>query len=163
MRPANYLQRLSNAQAALGLRQLPRLEANLAHRRAVAKRYHALLSEYGFDLPHPPAKAEPAFVRYPVWVEDREEAVRVAAPHAMLGTWFTSVLEEAVSPAHVGYELGSCPRAEAAARHLINLPTHPRVGAQDIEAIISALASQVSGTKKNIPHDTRNGSSPERP
>ena len=68
----------------------------------------------------------------------------------MLGTWFTSVLEEAVSLPHIGYELGSCPRAEAAARHLINLPTHPRVGAQDGEAIVSALASPVRATRKNI-------------
>jgi dTDP-4-amino-4,6-dideoxygalactose transaminase len=143
-RPANYEQRLSNAQAALALRQLRRLDSNLAHRRAVANVYSARLSEWGVAEPQPPAKAEPAFLRYPLWVRDRAAATRLAAPHAVLGTWFTSVLEEATSPAHGDYQLGSCPRAEAAARHLVNLPTHLRVGARDAEAIVSALAGVVA-------------------
>jgi dTDP-4-amino-4,6-dideoxygalactose transaminase len=140
-RPAHYEQRLSNAQAALGQRQLRRLGSNLAHRRALAATYAARLSDQGFAVPQWPANTEPSFVRYPVWVEDREQVVRLAAPHAVLGTWFSSVLEEAVSPAHGGYQAGSCPRAEAAARHLVNLPTHPRVGAAAAEAIIATLVS----------------------
>ena len=144
IRPPNYEQRLSNAQAALALRQLQRLDSNLTHRRAVATAYKTLLAEGGFDPPHPPAKSEPAFVRYPVWVEDRATTIRMAAPHAVLGDWFTSVLEEAASPAHGDYKTGSCPRAEAAARHLVNLPTHPRVSARDVKAIVSAVISATS-------------------
>lgn len=139
-RPPIYEERLGNAQAALGLRQLRRLETNLAHRRAMAEAYGAQLARSGIKPPCPPAKAEPAFVRYPVWVEDRPATVRAAAPHAVLGTWFTSVLEEAISPAYGDYEPGSCPRAEAVAMHLVNLPTHPWVNLRDVEAITSALA-----------------------
>jgi perosamine synthetase len=138
-RPPKYEERLSNAQAVLGLRQLRRLETNLAHRRLTAEAYSNRLSREGFSLPCPPAKAEPAFVRYPVWVEDRDATVHATARHAVLGTWFTSVLEEAVSPTYGDYEIGSCPRAEATAVHLVNLPTHLRVGEQDVEAITSAL------------------------
>jgi perosamine synthetase len=138
-RPTNYEQRFSNAQAALGLRQLRRLGENVSHRRAIATAYHKRLTAEGFNLPHPPVDAEPAFVRYPVWVEDPALAVRVATRRATLGTWFSSVLEEADSPACGEYEMGSCPRAEAAARHLINLPTNPRVTEQDVDAIISAV------------------------
>jgi dTDP-4-amino-4,6-dideoxygalactose transaminase len=150
-RPARYEQRLSNAQAALCLRQLRRLDGNLAHRRAVADAYRVLLSERGFRPPEPPPKAGAAYVRYPVWVEDRAAAVRSAAPCALLGTWFTSVLEEARTPAHGGYAMGSCPRAEAAARHLVNLPTHPRVGAQDVEAIVAALAQAAPDVRPPAP------------
>ena len=57
----------------------------------------------------------------------------------LLGNWFTSVLEEAASPEHGGYEMGSCPRAEAAAQHLVNLPTHPLIDDSDIDAIVSSL------------------------
>jgi len=35
--------------------------------------------------------------------------------------------------------MGSCPRAEEAAKHLINLPTNPRVSPQDVETIVSAV------------------------
>jgi dTDP-4-amino-4,6-dideoxygalactose transaminase len=147
-RPANYAQRLSNAQAALGLRQLRRLAGNLAHRHATARAYGARLSTQGLDVPRPPAAAEPAFVRYPVWVDDRAAAVRAAARHATLGTWFTSVLEEAVSPACGHYEMGSCPRAEAAAKHLINLPTHPWVSPQDAEMIVAAVITAATMAKR---------------
>lgn len=139
VRPANYEQRLGNAQAALGLRQLARLNDNVSHRQMIARAYSARLSRWGYPLPQPVAQAEPAFLRYPLWVEDRDAALRRAAPHAVLGTWFTSILEEAATPAHGDYQVGSCPRAEAAAQHLVNLPTHPRVRLQDVEAITSSL------------------------
>jgi len=140
-RPPDYDQRLSNAQAAIALRQLRRLRRNLAHRRSVAETYRGQLLPQGFDLPQPPPKAEPAYVRYPVRVADPDAAFRAAAPHAVLGGWFSSVLGEASSPAAVGYEAGSCPRAEQLAGKLVNLPTHERVTNHDVEVILSALAS----------------------
>ncbi len=140
-RPTHYEKRLSNAQAVVGLRQLHRLDANLAHRRAIAEVYATELSRAGFYLPHPPTKAQPAFLRCPVWVEDRTAALRATVRCAILGTWFTSVLEEAVSPVCGDYELGSCPRAEAVAQHLVNLPTHPRVSPDHAAKIVAALAS----------------------
>lgn len=154
-RPANYEQRLSNAQAALGLRQLRRLKSILAQRSSVADAYCTQLSAHGFQPPRPPAKAKPAFVRYPVWVDDRAAAEEVVRPHAVLGTWFTSVLEEALSPACGDYPMGSCRRAEAAARHLVNLPTHCRVSGQDLSRIVTAMASVASGDRaicnENLP------------
>ena len=139
-RPPNYEQRLSNAQAAVGLRQLQRLSANLAHRRATAAAYSARLPKLGFDVPRPPARAEPAFVRYPVWVKDPAFARRAVARYATLGDWFNSILSWPDSPAYADYVTGSCPRAEEAIQHLINLPTHPWVRAQDAETIVSAVA-----------------------
>lgn len=139
MKPAAYEQRLSNAQAAIGVEQLSKLDANVAHRRRIAERYRVLLSERGVAVPQPPKESEPAFVRYPVLVRDRAAAQRAVAAKAVLGTWFTSVLEEAASPAFGDYVEGSCPRAELAAKHLVNLPTHPRVREEDAEAIVNAL------------------------
>jgi perosamine synthetase len=143
LKPPRYEQRLSNAQAALALRQLHRLTSNLRHRAAIVRGYSAALASRTAG-PQPPTLAMPAFVRYPVWVADRTAAVQATARHAVLGTWFTSVLEECASSAAGGYAPGSCPRAELAAKHLVNLPTHPRVQAEDIEAITSALQRQVT-------------------
>ena len=70
--------------------------------------------------------------------------IRALSPHAVLGTWFTSVLEEAESPAVAGYEPGSCPRAEQAAEHLINLPTHPRVSEGDVRMLATVLMRALS-------------------
>jgi len=142
-RPRGYEQRLSNAQAALGLRQLKRIVSNISHRRAVASDYDVRLSAFGIDPLQPVKDADPAFVRYPVWVQDREKAARAIARHTVVGRWFTSVLEESDSPSVAGYDAGSCPVAEAAATHLINLPTHPRVSIEDIDAITRALGRAV--------------------
>ena len=160
-RPSRYEERLGNSQAALGLRQLKRLPGNVRHRRAIAAAYSSRLSRFGFAVPKPVDGAEPAFVRYPLWVDDREGALRAVAHHAVVGTWFTSVLEESESPSLIGYDAGACPVAEAAAGHLVNLPTHPRVRLSDVEAITNALrplarrsrARTVRRTRSTLPED----------
>ena len=159
LKPPNFEQRLSNAQAALALRQLRRLTPNLEHRAATARAYSAALPDS--FAPRPPVGAEPAYVRYPVWVNDRAAAIRAVAPHSVLGTWFTSVLEESASPAAGAYAPGSCPRAELAATHLVNLPTHLRVQAGDVEAISSALSGLVSTPSRRDPRvNARGGLAP---
>jgi perosamine synthetase len=142
LRPPGYETRLSNAQARLGLSQLDRLDQNLHHRRWIAATYRGLLAERGLWHPTESPDVEPAYVRYPVRVTDRDAAIR-AARVAQLGTWFTSVLEEADAPATVGYLRGSCPVAEDAAGRLVNLPTHERVRVDDAAAIIRAIADHV--------------------
>lgn len=141
LKPARYEERLSNGQAAVGLQQLRQLDANLDHRRRISELYAELLAERGLRGPSVPDGAQPAFARYPVWVEDRPEVERVLGPLAVPGTWFTSVLEEAVSPHYGDYVNGSCPRAELASAHLYNLPTHPRVQLEDAVALVDALAA----------------------
>jgi dTDP-4-amino-4,6-dideoxygalactose transaminase len=144
LKPPGYERRLSNAQAALGLRQLGSLDANVAHRRAIGDLYTLRLSELGVHPYEAPAKAQPVLVRYPVRVRDRTATIRALAPRATLGRWFTSVLQESLSPVYGDYVDGSCPRAETAAKQLVNLPTNPRVTERDVDAIISRLAGVMS-------------------
>jgi perosamine synthetase len=147
LRPSRYEERLSNGQAAVGLQQLRQLDTNLVHRRWISGIYEQLLAEHGLRTPSVPPGSEAAFVRYPVWVEDRPAVERALAPLAVAGKWFTSVLEEAVSPRYGEYEDGSCPRAESASAHLYNLPTHPRVRPEDAVALVDALASVENGDR----------------
>ena len=140
-RPEHYEERLSAGQAEIALSQLAQLSGNLAHRRRVAAEYADALGPIGFPPPVVADDAEPAWVRYPVRVADRDAAIRVLRRHMVPGTWFTSVQEEAVRPTINGYVEGTCPQAERAARELVNLPTHPRVSAKDVTAIVEAMAS----------------------
>lgn len=149
-RPSIYEERLSNVQAALGLLQLERLEENLNHRNKIASLYEKGLIEMGYNGPRSPESAEPSYVRYPVWVRDKEAAVNTLAGRIVVGTWFTSVLEEALSPEYGEYESGSCPRAEEVARHLINLPTHARVAEGDAEALVAELQGMIANPKEQI-------------
>jgi dTDP-4-amino-4,6-dideoxygalactose transaminase len=148
-RPRGFEQRLSAAQARLGLRQLKRLEENLAHRRRLSAAYERALRPHGVRVCEPRPEAEPSLVRYPVWTPDRDAAVAALDPYVVAGTWFTSVMEEAVDPTTSGYVPGSCPQAEAAARHLVNLPTHGRVTTDDVPVLTQALlAGLESGSDK---------------
>ena len=137
--PADIELRLSNAQAAAALRQLGRLDENLAHRRALAARYAERLAERGLTPPAIPDGAEPSWVRYPFEVPDRDATEEALHGDVVLGTWFTSVLEEADSPAAGAYPDGSCPVAERAARHLVNLPTHGRVIPADADRMVARV------------------------
>ncbi|HEX2712747.1 MAG TPA: aminotransferase class I/II-fold pyridoxal phosphate-dependent enzyme [Candidatus Acidoferrales bacterium] len=140
LQPKEYVKRFSNGQSAIAHRQLQRLEQNVAHRALIAAAYSTKLSQYGFRIPEVSGRARPSWVRFPVWVPNREKAMRRLAPHCVPGTWFTSVLEEAETPSCGGYVNGQCPRAELASRHLINLPTHPRVCEADVARITKALS-----------------------
>jgi dTDP-4-amino-4,6-dideoxygalactose transaminase len=140
-RPPGYECRLSNAQALLGLRQLGRIGANLAHREQIAAAFRARLQALGFGMPCPPAHADPAYVRFPLYVEDPQAAVTAAASHANLGTWFDTVLLDAADARIAGYVPGSCPAAELLTQRLVNLPVHRRVSASDVDAIVAALES----------------------
>jgi dTDP-4-amino-4,6-dideoxygalactose transaminase len=149
-RPAAFEERLSNGQAALALRQLHRLDDNVAHRRRIARIYAEALEPFGGD--HPPTHDDDraALVRYPLRVPDRDAAVRTIAPRAVPGLWFTSVLEEAEDPANSGYEHGTCPNAEEAARTLVNLPTHLRVTDADARMIAQATATAVASARAEL-------------
>jgi perosamine synthetase len=138
-KPQNYLQRLSNGQAEIALRQLIRLEKNLNHRRKIARMLKYRLDMRGFHTPKIPIGANPSYVRYPLMVSDRSIAVSATKGQVILGQWFDSVLEESTSPEYGDYQKGSCPMAELAAEHLVNLPTHTRFHERDIDPIISSL------------------------
>lgn len=142
LKPPRFEKRLSNSQAVLALRQLRRLNKNLSHRRNITRAYQWALAEHNLGIPIQAEEAEPAFVRLPIWVTDPEETRRAASGVAQLGEWFTSVLLESESPIFGGYEFGSCPRAEDATRHLINLPTHPRVNLRDVKSIVEIIVEQ---------------------
>ena len=140
-RPEQYEERLAAGQAEIALSQLAHLDENLAHRRRVAGEYAAALGPMGFTPPVVAGDAEPAWVRYPVRVKDREAAIRALKRRIVPGTWFTSVQEEAVRPTINGYVAGTCPQAETAARELVNLPTHPRVATKDVAAIVEVMST----------------------
>jgi dTDP-4-amino-4,6-dideoxygalactose transaminase len=139
-RPRGYTMRFSSGQASVALRQLERLGANVAHRRLVAERYRARLPELGYLVTEVSPGAVPSHVRFPVRVADRDAAMRIAADRVILGRWFTSVLEEASTPQAGGYRAGECPRAERLAQELVNLPTHQRVTAGDVDRVLELMA-----------------------
>ena len=127
---------ISKMQARSGIRQLDRIEENIAHRRKMAQLYDELLAAKGFKSSKDSRDwAEPVLVRYPVRITEKDKALAQAAISSIeLGSWFECPLHPIETPlAPYDYELGMCPEAEKAAREVVNLPLHPRVNEKTAE------------------------------
>ena len=126
--PDDFFMGMSAGQGRAGLKQVRRLEKNLAHRRRMRGIYDGLLRDAGWDVPQIPDYMDPVLVRYPVRVADKARAVAEAASAGVeLGTWFECPLHPIETPMHLyDYEEGMCPQAEKASREVVNLPVHPR-------------------------------------
>ena len=125
----DFLKAQSSVQVRSGLRQLHRMEANIAHRKKMANHYDELLQEKGwrpreFDR----SIMEPVMVRYPVRITEKTRALAEAAGAGVeLGSWFECPLHPIETPLlRYDYEMGMCPEAEKAAKEVVNLPLHPR-------------------------------------
>jgi len=123
----DFFKGISKMQARSGIRQLNRIEENIAHRRKMAQLYDKLPAAKG--LKDSRDWAEPVLVRYPVRIKEKDKALAQAAKAGIeLGSWFESVLHPIETLlASYDYELGMCPEAEKAAREVVNLPLHTRV------------------------------------
>ena len=141
--PPSFLKRLPNAYARVAISQLRHLARNLARRNAVAQAYNRRLPKCGFEPPAVPEGCEPVYLRYPLWVDDKSALVDYLAEREIgIGVWFDSTIHPRVVrfvDAH--YKEGSCPNAESAVRHIVNLPSHPRMNSKDAMRVAAALAT----------------------
>jgi len=125
----DFFKGISKMQARSGIRQLDRIEENIAHRRKMAKLYDELLAAKGWKSSNDSRNyAEPVLVRYPVRIKEKEKALAQASKAGIeLGSWFECPLHPIETPlASYDYNLGMCPEAEKAAREVVNLPLHTR-------------------------------------
>lgn len=142
-----YNYRLTDISCALGLRQLPRLDANLARRRAIAKRYsEAFRGLAGVMTPQVQKDINPAWHLYPIRVDARRFSVG-------RGEFFRALRAENVGvnvhyiPVHLhpyyrerfGYRGGEFPVAEQAYEELISLPMFHGMDDRDVEDVIQAV------------------------
>jgi dTDP-4-amino-4,6-dideoxygalactose transaminase len=138
-RPLSYPKRFPNAQALLALNQLRKLEKFNKHRREVAKQYKEALQNLPVTLPRD--SAEDIFLRYNLETKD---ALSIYAffrkKNVILGRWYCHTIDpKGVILTKVGYQQGSCPRAELFAANCLNLPTYPRMTMADAHTVIRML------------------------
>lgn len=140
----DFFKGISKMQARSGIRQLSRIEENIAHRRKMAQLYDELLAAKGWRPSNDRRDwVEPVLVRYPVRIKEKDKALAQAAKAGIeLGSWFESPLHPIETPlASYDYELGMCPEAEKAARETVNLPLHPRASEKTAVKTIEFITS----------------------
>ncbi|MBI4356172.1 MAG: UDP-4-amino-4,6-dideoxy-N-acetyl-beta-L-altrosamine transaminase [Candidatus Omnitrophica bacterium] len=141
----NY--RLTDLGCALGLSQLSRLDAALAHRRAIALRYlQAFAAHPELVLPAVRPESESAWHLFPVRLvlerlsADRAEIIRALHAEGIgVNVHYLPVYRHPYYVERFGDQAGTCPVAEAAYERLISLPLFAGMTDQDVEDVIRAV------------------------
>lgn len=112
--PATY----PNALASLLLNQLTKLDGYNKQRQHIAAVYNKKFRENQLI-------SDAIYLRYPTFSEHPERVFGKAKEHGiLLGNWYHNIIDpKGVSYKSIGYVKGSCPKAEYAATHIVNLPT----------------------------------------
>ena len=144
MMALGYNYRLTDVACALGLAQLPRLESNLARRRAIAVRYQEVLAGTpNLALPHTDDGIAHAWHLYPVRVippVDRGEVFRALRAEGVgVNVHYVPVHLHPYYRDRFGYRGGEFPIAEAAYQQLISLPMFHGMTDSEVEDVTLAV------------------------
>ena len=132
---------LPNALAALTLHQLKRLDEIISHRRNIALIYDRIMNKQ-FKLVMPLEIENGSNLRYPLWVENRDELEKKLTKHGyyLMDHWYDApVSPKWVNNSQVKYQLGSCPNAEDLSKHIFNLPTHINISEKKAERLAKSV------------------------
>ena len=146
----NY--RLTDVACALGLRQLEKLEMNLARRRQVAARYNAAFREMpGITTPRVRCDANPAWHLYPIRLDlarlsvNRAEVFRaLRAENIGVNVHYIPVHQHPYYRERFGFQDGECPVAEASYEQLISLPMFHGMVDEDVKDVNRALTKVIT-------------------
>jgi dTDP-4-amino-4,6-dideoxygalactose transaminase len=142
VKAGNFFKGMSAVQARSGLRQLGKVEQNVAHRIEMAQLYDQLLEDRGCKpRTYDNTLMQPVMVRYPLRIAEKTEALEKAVKAGIeLGSWFECPLHPMETPlASYDYAIGMCPESEKAARQVVNLPLHPRVSEKTAEKTVQFI------------------------
>lgn len=146
--------RMTELQAAVGVSQLPVLADRTARRAANAAYLNEHLADItGLVLPSEPQGRRHAWHQYTVRITDdapvsREEfADELAANGVGSGIYYPkTAFDYDCYRAHDRVIETSVPVAEQAARSVLSLPVHPFLTEQELETVVSAVRSAISGS-----------------
>jgi len=135
--------RMTDLQAAIGLRQLDVLEVILAERRRLAERYSDSLAEVSWlEVPTDPDYASRTWQSYPIRIKpeapiDPEGLMRLLLRDGIATRRGVMAIHLEGAYADSGVEL---PHTEAAAREVVLLPLFPGLGDEAQDRVIDRLA-----------------------
>jgi perosamine synthetase len=143
-----YNYRLPDIQCALGLSQLKHLPQWLVRRQAIAARYAEMFSSMAFVRP---LETRPdrtnAYHLYVIRLDlsllkvDRRRAFdHLKASSIGANVHYAPVYHHSFYRERFGYQVGLCPRAEAAYREILTLPLYPTITDADMDYVVSTVS-----------------------
>lgn len=137
-KPIFFPRKYPNALAVLLVHQLKKLERFNATRRLRSAYYRQKLKNVaGMTLPSLQDGA--SYLRFPLLTDNPKKIALAAKKRGiLLGNWYHNIVDpDGVNFTRIFYIKGSCPRAEYAATHILNLPTN--ISEQDAKRVLQAL------------------------
>ncbi len=123
--------KLSNEQAFLGLSHLEKLEDNIRHRKEITKIYEDELTKTGIISSHNSDTSAPLL--YSFLVDKPDELIECMRKNVSISRWFSDEIL-CIKPEefrHVFFEESMCPNSNYITKHVVNLPTHPKVSRKE--------------------------------
>ncbi len=142
--PERYFRRFGDAQAAVGLRGLTRLESDHARRRELALRLHDRLVHHGVSgtpTLTPDHRNEGTFWRYPLWLPSTAARTHLRRELLARGIDTSPTNLECLSrePAFAPFN-AETPEAARFLDTMLFLPVHPTLRESDMDRIADAVA-----------------------
>lgn len=147
--------RLDTIQAAVLNVKMKHLATWTEKRQANAARYDVLLRDAGLDqhvtLPHADNRCDHVWNQYTIRVSGgRRDAIRAQLAEQGVGAeiYYPVPLHRQQCFATLGWDEGSLPRTELAAREVLSLPIYPELTAVEQETVVATLAGAFRAARK---------------
>lgn len=145
---------MMDLQAAIGLHQLARVEANWRKRQAIWQQYTEAFADLPLGLPAPPEPGtRHAHHLYTVSINEARSGVsRDAFLDAMnarrigTGVHYLSLPEHPVYQQRFGWRPEQWPHAARIGRETVSLPISPKLSAPDVMRVVTAVGSVLVGS-----------------
>ncbi len=147
VQPEGY--RYPSVLARWAVRQLQQLKANNQIRRSfVASYQHAVQFYSVVNTQQVHSSSQPVYLRYAAFVPEPIEMKNYFRSRGiLLGDWYdTPIAPRTVTPNDAGYSPESCPAAERAALHVVNLPTQPSMTNREYQLVLNTLHEYLTTT-----------------
>lgn len=140
---------MMDLQAAIGLQQLKRLDANWQRRQAIWQHYQQAVAHLPLILPQePPAHMRHAYHLYTVQIDNSRTAVsrdafiqRMTALGIGVGVHYLALPEHPYYQQQLGWQPDDTPCATAIGRRIVSLPLGPGLTDGQVERVIAAVAT----------------------
>ncbi|MDT9693693.1 DegT/DnrJ/EryC1/StrS family aminotransferase [Streptomyces sp. P9(2023)] len=144
VRTPGHNSRLDEVQAEILRRKLTRLDAYVAGRNAVARRYEEQLADLtgpgGLQLPATNEGNTHSYYVYVVRHPERDRIIEALKAYDIsLNISYPWPCHTMTGFAHLGYETGSLPVTERLAGEIFSLPMYPSLSESEQDRVISAL------------------------
>lgn len=139
-----YPSLLANSLAEILLNQLGEIDKMNMRRIEISKFYNENLTSGKRD-------DNISYLRYPILVKNPEKLLKIAKKkNIILGDWYNSVIApKDINLETTGYKIGMYPKAEKAARHIVNLPTDRNINPEDAKKIVDLVNEYEYSNKRN--------------